>query len=144
MDEISYPEFLNTVEKWNDCVRSITSVEQFEEIFYKIMDDPSVSTLDMLRIMRKLESNIFLVHSNKEIYCVMDVVDSIIHYMIAAMKECEREKADSDQQKEEKVNSEQQREEKVDSEQKKEEEEEANMEKKEVEEKSENEVEIEY
>ena len=33
MDEISYPEFLNTVEKWNDCVRSITSVEHFEEIF---------------------------------------------------------------------------------------------------------------
>ena len=54
MEEISYPEFLKTVEKWNDCVRNITSVERFKEIFYKIMDDPSVSTLDMLRIMRKL------------------------------------------------------------------------------------------
>ena len=105
------------------------------------MDDPSVSTLDMLRIMRKLESNIFLVHGNKEIYCVMDVVDSIIHYMIAATKECGREKADSGQQKEEKVNSEQ-KEEKVDSEQKKEEE--VNTEEKEVEEKSENESEIDY
>ena len=51
------------------------------------MDDPSVSTLDILRIMGKLESNIFLVHSNKEIYCVMDVVDSIINYMITATKE---------------------------------------------------------
>ena len=94
MEEISYPEFLNTVEKWNDCVQNVTSVERFEEIFYKIMDDLSVSTLDMLRIMRKLESDIFLVHGNKEIYCVMDVVDSIIHYMIAAMKECGREKSD--------------------------------------------------
>ena len=83
------------------------------------MDDLSVSTLDVLRIVRKLESDIFLVNGNEEIYCVMDVVESIIHYMIAAMKECEREKADSDQQKEEKVNSEQQKEEKVDSEQKK-------------------------
>ena len=109
------------------------------------MDNPSVSTLNMLRIMRKLESDIFLVHSNKEIYCVMDVVDSIIRYMIAATKECEREKSDSGQQnKEEKVNSEQ-KEEKVDSEQKKEEEEEqVNMEEKEVEEKSENEAEIDY
>ena len=107
------------------------------------MDDPSVSTLGMLRIMRKLESNIFLFHGNKEIYCVMDVVDSIIHYMITAMKECEREKADSDQQKDKKVNSEQQKEEKVDLEQKKEEEE-VNMEEKEVEEKSENKVEIDY
>ena len=113
-------------------------------IFYKIMDDPSVSTLDMLRNMRKLESDIFLVHGNKEIYCVMDVVDSIIHYMIAAMKECGREKSDSGQQKEEeKVNSEQ-KEEKVDSEQKKEEEEQVNMEEKEVEEKSENKAEIDY
>ena len=106
------------------------------------MDDLSVSTLDMLRIMRKFESDIFLVHGNKKMYCVMDVVDSIIHYMIAAMKECEREKADSDQQKEEKVNSEQQKEEKVDSEQKKEEQ--VNTEEKEVEEKSENKVEIDY
>ena len=105
------------------------------------MNDPSVSTLDVLRIMRKLENGIFLVHGNKEIYCVMDVVDSIIHYMIAARKECERERADSDQQKEEKVNSEQQKEEKVDSEQKKEEEQ-TNTEEKEVEEKCENEVEI--
>ena len=117
-------------------------MERFEAIFYEIMDDPSVSTLDVLRIMRKLESHIFLVYGNKEIYCVMDVVDSIIHYMITAMKGCEREKADSDQQKEEeeKVNSEQQKEEKVDSEKKKEEEQ-ANMEEKEVEEKYENEVE---
>ena len=75
MEEISYPEFLNTVEKWNNCVQNVTLVERFEEIFYKILDDPSVSTLDMLRIMRKLESDIFLVHDNKEIYCVMDVVD---------------------------------------------------------------------
>ena len=108
------------------------------------MDDPSVLTLDMLRIMRKFGSNIILVHGNKKIYCVMDVVDSIICYMITATKECEREKADSDQQKEEKVNSEQQKEEKVDSEQKKEEKEQVNMEEKEVEEKSENEVEIDY
>ena len=107
------------------------------------MDDPSVSTLDMLRIMRKLESDIFLVHSNKKIYCVMDVVHSITHYMIAATKECGREKPDSGQQKEEeKVNSEQ-KEEKVDSEQKKEEEQ-VNTEEKEVEEKSENEAEIDY
>ena len=98
----------------------------------------------VLRIMRKLESDIYLVHSNKEIYCVMAVVDLIIHYMITATKECEREKADSDQQKEEKVNSEQQKEEKVDSEQEKEEEEQANMEEKEVEEKFENKVEIDY
>ena len=140
MEEISYPEFLNTVEKWNDCVRNITSVEQFKEIFYKIMDDTSVLTLDMLRIMRKLESDIFLIHGNKEIYCVMDVVDSIIHYMITATKECGREKADSGQQKEEKVNSEQ-KEEKADSEQKKEQ---VNTEEKEVEEKSENKAEIDY
>lgn len=143
MEEVCYPEFLNTVEKWNECVRNITSVGQFEEIFYKIMDDPSVSTLDVLRIMRKLENDIFLVHGNKEIYCVMDIVDSIIRYMITATKECEKEKADSGQQKEEEeVNSKQQKEETVDSKQKKEEQ--VNIEENEVEEKSENEAEIDY
>ena len=34
--------------------------------------------------MKRFERDVVLVHGNKEIYCVMDVVDSIIRYMIAS------------------------------------------------------------
>ena len=70
-------------------VQSITSVDQFEEIFHKLLDDESVLTLDVLRIMRKLDRDIYLVHGNKDIYCVMDVVDSIVWYMITSTREFE-------------------------------------------------------
>ena len=70
-------------------VQSITSVNQFEEIFHKLLGDESVPTLDVLGIMRKLERVIYLVHDNKDIYCIMDVVDSIVQYMITSTREFE-------------------------------------------------------
>ena len=70
-------------------IQSTTSVDQFEEIFHKLLEDESVPTLDVLRIMRKLERDIYMVHGNKDIYCVMDVVDSIIWYMITSAREFE-------------------------------------------------------
>ena len=89
MEPICLPEFLNTEEKWCKLVQSTTSVDQFEEIFHKLLGDESVPTLDVLRIMRKLERDIYMVHGNKDIYCVMDVVDSIVWYMITSTREFE-------------------------------------------------------
>ena len=89
MEPIYLPEFLNTEEKWCKLVQSTTSVDQFEEIFHKLLGDESVPTLDVLRIMRKLERDIYMVHGNKDIYCVMDVVDSIVWYMITSAREFE-------------------------------------------------------
>ena len=89
MEPIRLPEFLNTEEKWCKLVQSTTSVDQFEEIFHKLLEDESVPTLDVLRIMRKLERDIYMVHGNKDIYCVMDVVDSIVWYMITSTREFE-------------------------------------------------------
>ena len=89
MEPICLPEFLNTEEKWCKLVQSTTSVDQFEEIFHKLLGDESVPTLDVLRIMRKLERDIYMVYGNKDIYCVMDVVDSIVWYMIISAREFE-------------------------------------------------------
>ena len=89
MEPICLPEYLNTGEKWCKLVQSITPVDQFEEIFHKLLEDKSVPTLDVLRIMRKLERDIYLVHGNKDIYCMMDVVDCIVWYMITSTREFE-------------------------------------------------------
>ena len=81
-------------------VQSTTSVDQFEEIFYKLLEDESVPTLDVLRIMRKLERDIYMVHGNKDIYCVMDVVDSIVQYMITSAREFEVKVEEKDEEQE--------------------------------------------
>ena len=62
----------------------MSTVNQFEDVFYVLLEDPEISTADVLKIMKIFERDVVLVHGNKEIYCVMDVVDSIIWYMIAS------------------------------------------------------------
>ena len=49
-----------------------------------MLEDPEISTGDILKIMKRFERDVVLVHGNKDIYCVMDVVDSIILYMITS------------------------------------------------------------
>ena len=62
----------------------MSTVNQFEDFFYVLLEDPEISAADVLKIMKRFERDVVLVHGNKEIYCVMDVVDSIIRYMIAS------------------------------------------------------------
>ena len=84
MENIKFPEFLNTEDKWNAEVRRVSTVNQFEDFFYTLLEDPEISTGDILKIMKRFERDVVLVHGNKDIYCVMDVVDSIIWYMITS------------------------------------------------------------
>ena len=53
MDLTKIPSFLNTEGKWNECVRSIDSIDNFEEIFYNSPEDDDMYTVDILRIMKK-------------------------------------------------------------------------------------------
>ena len=93
MDSIEYPEFLNSDEKWTKCVNETVSVEQFEDVFYKLLDDPSVSTLDVLRIIKRFERDVYNVHGNQHIHSVVEVVDSIIRYMVSATRDFEQQLA---------------------------------------------------
>ena len=62
----------------------MSTVNQFEDFFYVLLEDPEISTADVLKIMKRFKRDVVLAHGNKEIYCVMDVVDSIIQYMITS------------------------------------------------------------
>ena len=62
----------------------MSTVNQFEDFFYMLLEDPEISTADVLKIMKRFKRDVVLVHGNKDVYCVMDVVDSIIRYMITS------------------------------------------------------------
>ena len=68
----------------NAEVRRVSTVNQFEDFFYVLLEDPEISTADVLKIMKRFKRDVVLVQGNKEIYCVIDVVDSIIWYMITS------------------------------------------------------------
>ena len=84
MKSIKFPECLNTEDKWNAEVRRMSTVNQFEDFFYVLLEDPEISTADALKIMKRFKRDVVLVHGNRDVYCVMDVVDSIIQYMITS------------------------------------------------------------
>ena len=49
-----------------------------------LLEDPEISTADVLKIMKRFKRDVVLVHGNKEIYCAMNFVDSIMRYMITS------------------------------------------------------------
>ena len=49
-----------------------------------LLEDLEIITADVLKIMKRFKRDVVLVHGNKDVYCVIDVVDSIIQYMITS------------------------------------------------------------
>ena len=87
MSDIKYPEFLNTIEKYNKCVRNTLTVKQFEDVFCKLLDDDTIPMVDCIKIMAKLEHDTITTHGNKEISCIMDMAEAIINYHYITSKE---------------------------------------------------------
>ena len=87
MGDIKYPEFLNTIEKYNECVRNTLTVKQFEDVFRKLLDDDTIPMLDCIKIMAKLEHDTIEAHGNKDISCIMDMAEAIINYHYTTSKE---------------------------------------------------------
>ena len=87
MGNIKYPEFLNTIEKYNECVRNTLIVKQFEDVFHKLLDDDTIPMLDCIKIMAKLEHDTIEVHGNKDLSCIIDMAEAIINYHYTTSKE---------------------------------------------------------
>ena len=62
-DNLYVPEFLNTKEKWNDCVRNTDTVEKFEQVMNKLLEDNKITALDFYIIMCTL--NYYLEEEHK-------------------------------------------------------------------------------
>ena len=62
---IKTSEFLNTEDKWNAEVRRVSTVNQFEDFFYALLEDPEISTGDILKIMKRFGRDVVLAHGNK-------------------------------------------------------------------------------
>ena len=62
--EKKFPEFLNNEDKWNAEVRRVSTVNQFEDFFYVLLEDPEISTADVLKIMKRFKRDVVLVYGN--------------------------------------------------------------------------------
>lgn len=76
------PKFLDSVEKYNDCIRNTKTLSDFEKVVYEILDDPEVSLSEFYRIIKCVQRDVYLVHHNKEINSLVDAIESALLYMI--------------------------------------------------------------
>ena len=105
MEDLKLPVFLNTEEKYNELVRNTDMVKKYEEVFYKLLEDGTLSLMDVLTLMKCFEQDVILVHGMKGVSYVSDLTESIIRYMIQMTEEesksntkqkIKKEKPDSD------------------------------------------------
>ena len=79
-DNLYVPEFLNTREKWNECVRNTDTVEKFEQVMNKLLEDKKITALDFYIIMCTLNYNLEEEHKNDSFYVLLQLVEALIHY----------------------------------------------------------------
>ena len=79
-ENLYVPEFLNTKEKWNDCVHNTDTVEKFEQVMNKLLEDNKITALDFYIIMCTLNYNLEEEHKNDSFYVLLQLVEALIHY----------------------------------------------------------------
>ena len=87
MEDLKLPVFLNTEVKYNELVRKTDTVKKYEEVFYKLLEDDTLSLSDVLTLMKCFERDVILVHGIKGVSYVLDLTESIIRYMIQMTEE---------------------------------------------------------
>ena len=87
MEQFKLPVFLNTEEKYNELVRKTDTVKKYEEVFYKLLEDDTLSLMDVLTLMKCFERDVILVHGIKGVSYMLDLTESIIRYMIQMTEE---------------------------------------------------------
>ena len=90
MEHLKLPVFLNTLEKYNEMIRTTDTVKKYEEVFYKLLGDESIPLLDILTLMRCIERNVILVHGINDMRHLLELTESFIRYMISMSEEIDK------------------------------------------------------
>ena len=90
MEHLKLPVFLNTLEKYNEMIRTTDTVKKYEEVFYKLLGDESLPLLDILTLMRCIERDVILVHGINDVRHLLEWTESFIRYMISMSEEIDK------------------------------------------------------
>ena len=90
MEHLKLAVFLNTLEKYNEMIRTTDTVKKYEEVFYKLLGDESLPLLDILTLMRCIEHDVILVHGINDVRHLLELTESFIRYMISMSEETDK------------------------------------------------------
>ena len=90
MEHLKLPSYLNTLEKYNEMIRTTDTVKKYEEMFYNLLGDESLPLLDILTLMRCIECDVILVHGINDVTHLLELIESFIRYMISMSEETDK------------------------------------------------------
>ena len=90
MEHLKLPVFLNTLEKYNEMIRTTDTVKKYEDVFHKLLGDESLPLLDILTLMRCIERDVILVHGINDVRHLLELTKSFIRYMISMSEEIDK------------------------------------------------------
>ena len=92
MEHLKLQSYLNTLEKYNEMIRTTDTVKKYEEVFYNLLGDESLPLLDILTLMRYIERDVILVHGINDVTHLLELTESFIRYMISMSEETDKNK----------------------------------------------------
>ena len=90
MEHLKLPSYLNTLEKYNEMIRTTDTFKKYEEVFYNLLGDESLPLLDILTLMRYIERDVILVHGINDVTHLLELTESFIRYMISMSEETDK------------------------------------------------------
>ena len=90
MEHLKLPSYLNTLERYNEMIRTTDTVKKYEEVFYNLLGDESLPLLDILTLMRCIEHDVILVHGINDVTHLLELTESLIRYMISMSEETDK------------------------------------------------------
>ena len=64
LKNVKMPEFLDTLDKWNEVVLSIDSVKKFDDLALKLLEDDEVDVFQFHDILLKLAEDVRFLRPN--------------------------------------------------------------------------------
>ena len=80
--EVYLPEFLNTREKWVDCIRNTDNIHKFEQVMKKLLEDEKITAFDFYALMCFLEHYLTKQHKDESFSALLLLVESLINFIL--------------------------------------------------------------
>ena len=92
MEDLKLPEFLSSQEKYNKLICETNTLEKFEDIYMKLLDDGELEMSSILALMKIIERDVILVNELTEATALMEMTETFIRYSIMRESETKKKK----------------------------------------------------
>lgn len=75
------PEFLNSAEKYNKCIRKTNTAKKYEAVLMKLAFDRELNPFRLADIAKQMQKDLFMVHNMDIFSYIYDVVEGIVKYL---------------------------------------------------------------